>query len=428
MTGSAWAAAALICLHLNSLGALPPEIQAESVRPYLTGQQAIRVLLAEDVASVQLHPRSVVTVENTDTGARVAVAQAGASLSAKLSRGRVALVGPGLKVSSSQLALTPSTPDAGVTLSFKGGRGRRGLYSGRLEITAAGRGLRVIEEVDLETYVAGVVAAELPSYFPLEAMKAQAIAARTYTLYHLGGHDQVGADICGDVHCQAYHGKPSITSRARKAVQETAGEVLLWNGLLIDAMYHAACGGTGATAWKVRQSKLLPYLQGQSDRPEGERGAPYCSWDHEVSWRKRFSYEEANRLVSKNLGAVAGEPGLSPGKLINMHLLKDEITGRATWLEVQTSKGIYRVRGDAIRWLFGNGRPGPKGLRSTAFDMIISRAAAGRPRAFEFVGRGHGHGLGLCQWGARGRAEAWQSAEEILAAYYPGAIVANLRN
>ncbi len=428
MTGSAWAAAALICLHLNSLGALPPEVRAEAVRPYLSGQQAIRVLIADNVSSLQLHPRSAVTIENANTGARLAVVQAGATLSAKPGSGSVILSGPGVKVRGTRLALTPIANDKGATISVKGGWGRRGLYPGRLEITAAGRGLCVVEEVELETYVAGVVAAELPSSFPLEAMKAQAIAARTYALYHLGGHDQEQADICGNVHCQAYNGTPGSSSRAAKATSATAGEVLLWNGLLIDAMYHAACGGTGATAWEVRQSKLLPYLLGQPDRPVGEWGAAYCSREHKVAWRKHFTFKEANRLVSKNLGAVAGQPGLTPGRLINMRLLKDDNTGRATWLEVQTTKGMFRVRGDAIRWLFGNGRPGPQGLRSTAFEMIINRDAVGRPRAFEFVGRGHGHGLGLCQWGARGRAEAWQSAEEMLAAYYPGATVANLRN
>jgi stage II sporulation protein D len=99
---------------------------------------------------------------------------------------------------------------------------------------------------------------------------------------------------------------------------------------------------------------------------------------------------------------------------------------RTQWLKVYTSNGAYRVRGDAIRWLFGIGYPGPGGLRSTAFDLTIEEGSDGRPRAFLFTGSGHGHGLGLCQWGARGRALSDQGYLEILAAYYPGAMLADL--
>jgi stage II sporulation protein D len=102
-------------------------------------------------------------------------------------------------------------------------------------------------------------------------------------------------------------------------------------------------------------------------------------------------------------------------------------TGRAEWLKVRTANGTYQVRGDSIRWLFGNGRPGPAGLRSTAFELSVKTDAGGQPQAFVFRGKGHGHGIGLCQWGARGRAMAGQSAEEILAAYYLGTSVVDLR-
>jgi len=84
------------------------------------------------------------------------------------------------------------------------------------------------------------------------------------------------------------------------------------------------------------------------------------------------------------------------------------------------------VRGDAIRWLFGIGRPGPGGLRSIAFDMHVERDASGQPTSFTFTGVGHGHGIGLCQWGARGRALAGQTAPQILAAYYPGTRLVDL--
>jgi stage II sporulation protein D len=201
--------------------------------------------------------------------------------------------------------------------------------------------------------------------------------------------------------------------------------VLVYNDLLVDALYHAACGGQTATAWEVRQGKLLPYLLGEPDAPDSS-ARPYCGWDHNVTWRRRLSYSEADRLVRANLATVLKDPGVRPGRLEGMGVETDARTGRAGWLKVSTTNGRYQVRGDSIRWLFGNGRPGAAGLRSTAFDLAVKADASGRPRAFTFSGRGHGHGIGLCQWGARGRAMEGQSAHEILAAYYPGTSVVDL--
>jgi stage II sporulation protein D len=285
------------------------------------------------------------------------------------------------------------------------------------------RAASVVKEISLEDYVAGVVAAETPSSFPLEAMKAQAIAARTYTLFHLGDHTSEGADLCSEVHCQAFHGLPAEDSRAYRAVRETAGQVLVYGGLLLDAQYSAACSGHTVAAWDTRQGKLLPYLCGADDR--GEDGA-YCAQGHDVMWSKRFSYAEAQRLVSRNLKTVLGDQTLVPGKLLSLRIA-ERAGNRVHWFEVKTTTGTYRLLGDAVRWLFGTGLPGPSGLRSTRFDLKVLTDRKGYPRAFLFTGAGHGHGIGMCQWGARGRALAGQTALEILETYYPGAEVWNLR-
>jgi stage II sporulation protein D len=313
-------------------------------------------------------------------------------------------------------------------MSTSGGWGRRAVYGGTLDIVATPRGLRVVQRLDLEAYVTGVLAAEMPSSFPLEAMKAQAIAARTYTLQHLGGHSSAGADVCARVHCQAYVASPAATSAAAQAVRQTQGKILAWNEVLVDALYHAACGGATAPAWRVRQGKLLPYLAGRPDTRVGvDRASPYCAWGHNISWIKRFSHRELEGLVSANLGTLVGQPGLSPRRLRGIRLSRDETSGRAEWLGVYTDEGDYRVRGDAVRWLFGTGRPGRRGLRSTAFDMTTDSVGDARPKWYTFRGVGHGHGLGLCQWGSRGRAMWGQTAEEILADYYPGTTIVDLR-
>ncbi len=414
MSGSSWATAALLLLHLVGGGALPKEVPSSGVAGYASGQQLVRVLISSQAAALSLRAETGATIEDPETGAARGEVKAGAPLAVRVSGRGVSALG----ATHARLRFRPHGSGAS-TLT-----GRSGRFPGVLDISASGGQLLVVEETALESYLTGVVAAELPKSFPLQAAEAQAIAARTYTLFHLGDHAAEGADLCGEVHCQAYTGVPASTSLAARAVRQTAGEVLTWHGVLVDAMYHAACGGSTATAWETRQGKLLPYLVGVSD--EGEAG-PYCARGHTVSWSKRFSAREAQQLVSRNLGTVLGEPGLRPGRLQELDIDSRE-QDRVKWFDVRTDTGTYRVFGDSVRWLFGTGVAGPSGLRSTRFELTVERDAQGRPRAYVFRGVGHGHGLGLCQWGARGRALAGQGAAQILTAYYPGTELTDLRN
>ncbi len=428
MTASAWACAALLSWHLGFTGALPREVPVDRVRAYAAGQRDIRVLIFKDARTLTLRPTRTAALEDAESQARLATIAAGASLRLAPSGGRVRVQGAGVRTARPRIRLRPLTEDGSTLISGRGGWGRRATYPGVLDISLTSRGLRVVEHLDLESYVAGVLTAEMPAYFPLEAMKAQAVAARTYALHHLGAHAPDGADICARVHCQAYAGGAANASTAARAAQETAGQVLSWNGLLVDAVYHSACGGSTAPAWEVRQGKLLPYLRGVQDAPPHSPFAqPYCARDHDVAWTRRLSRAAAENLVSSNLAHVLGERGLAPGRLKSLQAIPNSRGDRIAWLQVLTEKGTYRVRGDAVRWLFGTGYPAPGGLRSTAFDLTMARDARGQPTAFIFQGVGHGHGLGLCQWGARGRALAGQTAAEILAAYYPGATVTDLR-
>jgi stage II sporulation protein D len=428
VTGASWACAAVLCWQLNATGAIPREVRVDDIRAYATGRQAVRVLVFNGARQVTLRPEFAADIEDYASGKRLAAVNAGARITVTTSSSGIALRGAGLRVAAPRVVIRPRSPHGGIVVSSQAGWGRRAVYSGALDIAPAAGRLRVVEHVDLETYIAGVVAAEMPSSFPLEAAKAQAVAARTYALRYLGGHARDEADLCARVHCQAYGGMPSPRSTAAEAARETAGRVLSWNGMLVDALYHSACGGATAAAWDVRQGKLLPYLRGAPDMPGySQFEEPYCGRDHRLAWTKRFSLREAQRLVSSNLPRVLGQPDLSPGKLESLSVVESPRSGRVAWLEVATSTGVHRVRGDAIRWVFGTGRAGPVGLRSTAFDLTTEYDASGAPRAFLFEGVGHGHGLGLCQWGARGRALAGQTAGQILAAYYPGAAVTDLR-
>jgi stage II sporulation protein D len=421
VTGGSWALAALLCWHLSVSGAVPKEVPVEQVRPWALNQKHVRVIVLDGARNITIRSSSPAAIVNAENGARVASAGAGATITITSWGGALVLRVGGHRINLHAARIEPSS---GGTVILPGAR-RLNAYPDSVEIAADGGRLRVINDVGLESYLAGVVAAEVPSTFPLEAMKAQAIAARTYTLSHLGDHAAKGADLCAQVHCQVYSGAPPATSRAALAVRQTAGEVLAWNDLLIDALYHSACGGATAAPWDVRQGKLLPYLTGGSDSEPG--GDAYCDMDQDSHWTATFTCQQAERLVAANLGAVTARPGLSPGHLRSLQI-ESRRRSRVEWLDVVTSTGHYRVRGDAIRWLFGNGHPGPSGLRSSAFTLSVKKDRRGRPTAFVFKGVGHGHGIGMCQWGARGRAESGQTAAEILSAYYPGAEIVNLRH
>jgi stage II sporulation protein D len=427
VTGTPWACAALLVWHLSSGGALPKEVRPAEVRSCVTRGQPVRILIFAGSTSISVRPQAAADLEDGETHLPLAAIAAGALVTLRPSGGKVAARGRGVQVSVARLIIRSRTANAGAVVSGAGGWGTRGLYSGPLEVVARGGRLRVIEHAPLETYVAGVVAAETPSWFPLEALKAQAIAARTYALFHLGDHAQDEADLCSRVHCQVYDGQPSRGAPAAEAARQTAGQVLTWNGVLVDALYHSACGGATARAWQVRQGKLLPYLRGGDDTYLlASARVPYCAREHDLQWTRRLSWASAQRLVKANLGAVLGRRDLSPGRLTSLAVTRTPAGHRAAWLELVTSTGTYRVRGDAIRWLFGRGYAGGDGLRSTAFQLTVERDRRGVARAVLFHGVGHGHGIGLCQWGARGRAAAGQSASEILAAYYPGAVILDL--
>jgi len=425
VTGSAYACAALLCWQLGVGGGLPKEVQVSDVRAYATGERAVRVLVVEQATGAAVRPESAAAVEDLDSGRRLGTVAAGASLAARTSGGRVSLHGGGVSAAGRRLLLRSTRGAAGFVVAPAGGR--RATYAGALELRSSGRGLDIVEHVDLEDYIAGVVYAEMPRTFPREAMRAQAIAARTYALFHLGDHQAEDADLCGRVHCQAYGGRPPVDSAAAQAARATAGQVLTWNGLLVDALYHSACGGETACAWEAFSGKLLPYLAGADDRMWSSGGAAaYCAYDHDVTWSRTFSRSQAAGLVAKNLGTVLGDPALSVGGLESLTADARTAGGRLRWLEVDTTRGSHRVRGDSIRWLFGRGYAGLDGLPSTAFALSAARDGAGAVRAYDFEGRGRGHGVGLCQWGARGRALNGQTAGEMLAAYYPGATLVDL--
>jgi len=253
----------------------------------------------------------------------------------------------------------------------------------------------VIKEASLEDYVRVVVPSEVPSGFHPEALRAQAIVARTWALRNRGRHAAEGYDFCDSTHCQVYRGVGAVTPETDAAVRATRGLVITYQGELIDPVYHSTCGGHTADSEAVwRGGRPTPYLRGVSDR--ASEGC-YCA-DSPHAWWKCT-------LTSSELASVAGLP--AP---VTISVDGRDANGRVTMLTLtgggqqrsMTGCEFYRAAARAV----GAGR-----VRSAWFDI---RPGSG----ITLIGRGSGHGVGMCQWGANGRAHAGQTAEQILRHYY----------
>ncbi len=292
-------------------------------------------------------------------------------------------------------------------------------YRGSITVFADARGrLTAVNEVELEDYLRGVVPLEIgsPGANAQAAVEAQAIAARTYAVAHLGRWTELGFDLYGDVRDQAYGGLSAERPDAGRSVQATAALVATHNGVLIGAYYSAACGGMAAAVEETWALPPEPYLRAHPDRLNG---ADLCREARHYRWEERWTGPEFVALLARTM--TAEFPGPAPsGELEDVRVTARNSSGRVRVLTVSAGGREHRLggeRGDRIRWVLR--RPGGTILRSTLFDVEVVHAE-GRVEAVVVRGRGNGHGVGLCQSGALAMATAGHDRAAILAHYYPG--------
>ncbi|MDX1674824.1 MAG: SpoIID/LytB domain-containing protein [Longimicrobiales bacterium] len=314
--------------------------------------------------------------------------------------------------------------DGGRSIRLRGGvvvRSRDGrvrvngtAYRGAVLIRAAATGVTAVNLLDLETYLRGVVPLEIGAGRPpeaLEAVKAQAVAARTYAIRHLGRRDALGFDYYGTVADQVYGGADAEDPVSTRAVEETRGQILTYDGEPIEAYYHSTCGGRTAALEEVWRGAPRPYLRSVSDRrPDG---GWYCEASNRFRWTEAWS--EADLLEALTVGLR--DRGLGTiGEVRSIEVRGRTSSGRAAELEVRTDRGVARVHGDSIRRVLAP-EPG-RILNSTAIEL--EPEAGSRVTALTVHGSGWGHGIGMCQMGALGRAAAGAAYRDILSTYYPG--------
>jgi SpoIID/LytB domain protein len=302
-------------------------------------------------------------------------------------------------------------------------------YRGRLFVTLDRRGtLAAVHGVPLEELLRGLVPSEMPGSSPIEALKAQAVTARSNVLAQIGSrHANDPFMLCAEVHCQAYRGDAARSARTDQAVLATRGEALFGRDdrKLVDAVYSAMCGGHGEDNEAVWGNAPSASLRGRPDLPLAEAAgwpgglsgegqlraflaAPsgaYCRLP--AARRDRFRWER--RLDPRKLDEWAAPLGV--GHVQALEVLSRGVSGRVRVLRVVGDRGEAEVGPELrIRRLLGN-------LPSAMF--VVDREGPD----LVLRGGGWGHGAGMCQWGAVGRAGAGQGYREILRAYYSGAEV-----
>ncbi len=261
-------------------------------------------------------------------------------------------------------------------------------YRGEIEARKRNDTLLVINEVDLEEYLYGVMKHEISPAWPIEAVKTQAVAARSFALNKKLKNIGKPYDLCATITSQVYGGLSGEDPRSNKAIDETRGEILIYQGKPIAAYYHATCGGETEDVEDVWGGRL-PYLE--SVRCKYCKDSPHYEWEEKLSL-----LEISNALSHKGISEIE-----------SIEVYKRGGTGRVVKLVVEDEFGKHIISGNHFRMALG-----PNLIRSTLFKMKKKRGRV------EFKGKGWGHGVGMCQWGARGMAEKGYNYREILKHYY----------
>jgi stage II sporulation protein D len=268
-------------------------------------------------------------------------------------------------------------------------------FRGWVELRRKKNGLLlVVNELDIELYLLGVVASEIPSDWHRETLKAQAVASRTYALYQKRMAEGRVYDVLATEDSQMYNGRSGERATTSQAVRDTEGQVLTYGGALIPAFYHSSCGGHTEDASKLWDIKE-PYLQGVDC--DCQDISKYGQWE------RQFGLDKIARVLRKRGFAIRQITSATLGAITP--------AGRVRDVAIRHTGGTTIVPAETLRAAVGNAL-----IPSVFFEMELSLTG----HELVFSGRGMGHGVGLCQWGAEEMARRKFGYQAILGHYYPG--------
>ena len=357
------------------------------VLPMPTPAQAvtIRVLLLQDLPAFSLSVPPGYTILTQPAGLLPTEANHWRVFQAQSGARHIRIAEHGIEVD--ELRLVPPTKGSVIYAGSK-------LYRGSLEVKWRAPGLMVVNTLDLEEYLYGVVPKEAPAQWEMAALRAQAVVARTYALYKRARQANPDYDIAAHyVRDQHYEGYGAEHARTTRAVDDTQGLVLTCQGELIPAYYHAESAGyteNSEHVWSSANACL------RAVKAPLNPASPYLQWSASVPLQ--------------DMRAALAKQGYAVGVIRSLEPVERSATGRIMQLKISHRAGETVLRGTDFRLALG-----PEVIRSTRFTVQIRDG-----RAF-FSGQGWGHGVGLCQWCSQGMAELGYDYEAILTHYYQGA-------
>ncbi len=337
----------------------------------------LRVAIKKNAQNVKVGSSTSAIVKD-QTGRKIGELRPMAAISAQSRSGKITLE----RLQAGEITIEP-TGDGYVWIGER-------WYRGKVQLVHQGNRLTAINHVDLEQYLYSVVGAEAVSSWPIEALKAQAVAARSYALYKRKTKKNSLYDLDTTQSTQVYKGLDTEYLTTHEAVNSTAGQIMTYNGNVILAAFHSSSGGHTENVEDIWTSPL-PYLRGVID------------YDHQspvFEWNKTFSFNQIANLI----GGV--------GKFKTMIPEKTTPQGRVVTMKVIGDRGIQKISGKELRKILD--------LRSTLFRITTQGSQV------QVYGRGFGHGLGLSQWGAYYLAKQGINYHQILVHYYQNTTLSQL--
>jgi len=290
-------------------------------------------------------------------------------------------------------------------------------YRGAVEILATPDGITVVNELAVEAYLRGVVPKEIGDLGPreFEAVKAQAIAARTYTLSYLGRRADLGFDLWDDTRDQVYDGLTAETTSANRAVAETRGVVIAHNGGLVQSYFHSTCGGSTVNMSDVWPAENRRFVSQILDRDEA---GWYCQKSHHFRWTEVYSAARLKQILNRHLKReMESVPG-DVGRVLNVVAEATAPSGRVQATTITTERGRFSIPKERVRWVLRRPIDGEPILRSSYVRYFVDADSEGKLARLMVSGAGNGHGIGMCQTGAAEMARRGYSSQQILAHYY----------
>jgi stage II sporulation protein D len=279
------------------------------------------------------------------------------------------------------------------------------IYPGKIVISKFGDVL-VVNHVKIEDYLKGVIPFEMGNLpeSQIEALKAQAVAARSFVMAHIKPNEPF--DISTTIWDQVYGGASKTDKIIDKAVESTRGIVGTYNGKIIDAKYSSTCGGVTENNENIWIGKRIPYLR--SVRDSGWDRKDFCRFSPHYRWERTYDKKNFFEVIKKQIQDFFGK---TPNRIEWIRITKRTRTNRVRIIEINTDIGKFYLEKDQIRRLFSDERGS---LKSLMFQIKV------KSNQIIVSGKGYGHGVGMCQYGAMEMAKERYSYKKIFTHYYKG--------